>query len=405
VRQQHASFAANILEGQLSWHRYPDRIEEDTLRVKRTDGQRKKAVGKGLAARLVRASRNLSEKRGMAPGTLVHVGDLPAQAVRVSIVTYDKTECTEHEGAGIQDLLNLHAEPKYLWVNVEGVYDVEIVQALGTRFHLHPLVLEDVANASQRPKLEDCGDYVFVVLKILHFLEDTMEVSSEQMSLVLGSNYLITFREFHGDEFDEVKQRLVSGKGRLRSSGIDFLAYILLDTVVDHYFVILEKLAERIEFLEEDLVSNLSPDTLHAIHSLKTDMIFLRRSIWPLREIVNRLMDGNIALIGEPTLPYLRDLYDNAIHAVDLLETYRDVVSGMLDIYLSGMSNKLNEIMKVLTVIATIFIPLTFMTGWYGMNFKYMPELQWPWGYPAFALLALAAAATMLIFFWRRKWL
>ncbi len=287
---------------------------------------------------------------------------------------------------------------------MEGLHDLEIVEAIGKRFHLHPLVLEDLVNATQRPKMEDAGDYLFFVLKMLHYTEETAEMGSEQIGLVLGHNFLLTFRETQGNEFDEVRERIRSGKGRARKAGPDYLAYCLVDTVVDDYFVILEKLAEKIEILEEELVTSPTTDTLDVIHHLKTDMIFLRRTIWPLREIVNRLVVSDGALIKDTTLPYWRDVYDHTIHAIDTMETYRDVLSGMLDIYLSGISNRLNEIMKVLTLIATIFIPLTFMTGWYGMNFKKMPELEWQWGYPTFIALAGAVVTMMLIFFKRKNW-
>jgi magnesium transporter len=373
--------------------------------MRKTGDSQKKAVRSRSTARLVRVSRNLSRKQGVPPGTLVHVGERAAEAVRVSVLEYDRTVCTERKDLSVQDLENLKPGAESVWISVEGLHDLEITAALGTRYQLHPLVLEDIVNTTQRPKVEDCGDYLFIVIKMLHFKDDTAEMSSEQISLVLGTNFLITLRELHGAEFEDVKQLIVTAKGRARTSGVDFLAYCLLDSVVDHYFVILEKLAEKIEFLEEEVVTNLSQDTLHAIHTLKTDMIFLRRSIWPLREITSRLTDRNTTLIADSTLPYLRDLYDHTIHAIDMLETYRDVVSGLLDIYLSGMSHRLNEIMKVLTIIATIFIPLTFMTGWYGMNFKNMPEYGWGWGYPIFIVLALSVASTMIIYFWRKKWL
>ncbi len=253
--------------------------------------------------------------------------------------------------------------------------------------------------------MEDAGNYLFIVLKVLDYSEESDEISLMQLSLIITPTVLVSFQEKEGKLFDSVRERLKGGNARIRKGGADYLAYCLMDTVVDNYFAILEGLSEKIEGLEEELVKNPSRDTLQGIHRLKTDMIYLRRSIWPLREVVNTMGRGESALIKESTLPYLRDVYDHTIHAIDTLETLRDIVSGMLDIYLSSVSNRLNEIMKVLTIIATIFIPLTFLSGWYGMNFKDMPELTWRWGYPMVIAVSLTVATAMLIFFRRKRWL
>lgn len=366
----------------------------------RTKVNRSKATKK-----LFRANKKLAETGHLPPGTLVHVGERTVDKVRISFMQYDAQTVNEEPGLTADQILKLPKCKSNLWIHVEGLHDLALVEAIGKRFDLHPLVLEDLINTAQRPKAEDSGDYLFFVIKLLHYMDETCEMDSEQMGFVLGSNFLLTFREAAGSEFDDLRERIRAGKGRARTSGVDYLAYCLVDTVVDDYFVSLEKLAERIELLEEELVSNPTTDTLELIHRLKTDMIFLRRSVWPLREIVNRLIVSDGGLVKPPTVPYWRDVYDHTIHAIETMETYREILSGMLDIYLSSMSNRLNETMKVLTLIATVFIPLTFMTGWYGMNFKNMPELQWEWGYPVFVGVVATVVALILGIFRRNRWI
>jgi len=370
--------------------------------MRRSTAKNAKATGRILATRM---GGKRSKKIGLPPGTLVHVGEALSEKVRISVIDYDETSCQEKEVANVSDLAPYRESRTTTWINVDGIHDVTTVEALGELFHLHPLVLEDIVNTTQRPKIEDAGDYLFIVLKVLDYNEESDEITLSQLSLILGPTVLISFQEREGDLFNPVRERLKGGNVRIRKSGADYLAYSLIDTVVDNYFAILERLAEKMEVLEEQVVKNPGRETLQGIHRLKTDMIYLRRSIWPLREVVNTLDRGDSALIKDSTLPYLRDVYDHTIHAIDTMETFRDIVSGMLDIYLSSVSNRLNEIMKVLTIIATIFIPLTFLSGWYGMNFKDMPELAWRWGYPMVIGIALTVATTMLIYFWRKKWL
>jgi len=347
----------------------------------------------------------VSAKKGLPPGTLVHIGKQSGEKVRISVMSYDE----DHYRA--DELVTPDRIPAYrdgaarTWINIDGLDDVQVIEQLGKIFGLHPLVLEDILNTHQRPKFEDHDDYLFIVIRMLSLDAKTYEIASEQLSLIVGPNYLLTFQEVPGDDFDGVRQRLEIGKERMRKGGPDYLAYALIDTVVDNYFVILEKLSERIEMLEEELVSKPSIETLRVIHRLKRDIVFLRRSIWPLREVANRLTLGDTPLIKPSTIPYFRDVYDHAIHVIDTMETFRDIVSGMLDIYLSSVSNRLNEVMKVLTIIATIFIPLTFLSGWYGMNFKDMPELSWRWGYPMVICIALTVAVGLLLLFRKKKWL
>lgn len=288
---------------------------------------------------------------------------------------------------------------------MDGVHQLADIEKIGTHFKIHPLVLEDIMNTGQRPKIEIFDDYIFIVLKMLRYDEAENETKIEQVSIILGSNFVISLQESKGDVFDSIRERIRSDRGRIRKMGADYLAYTLIDAVVDNYFVILEKLGEEIEDIEDELVSNPSPETLQTIHSLKREMIFLRKSVWPLRELISRLERWESPLIDKSIYIYLRDLYDHTIQVIDAIETFRDMLSGMLDIYLSSISNRMNEVMKVLTIIATIFIPLTLIAGIYGMNFTYMPELKSPWGYPMVYVVMLAIGVVMLIYFRRKKWL
>jgi magnesium transporter len=347
-----------------------------------------------------------SEKAGLPPGTLVHIGETKTEKAKITIIDYDEAQFEEKEAKTIEECFPFKDKPTTTWINIEGVHELAIIEKIGEHFGLHPLLLEDIANTEQRPKMEDYGEYIFIVLKMLSHDEKTNEVKAEQVSLVLGLNFVISFQEgIQGDVFDPVRERIRNGKGRIRKMGSDYLAYALVDAIVDNYFLILEKLGEKIEDIEEELVANPASETLRAIHHLKREMIFLRKSVWPLREVLSCLERGESSLIHPTTRIYLRDVYDHTIQIIDTIETFRDMLSGMLDIYLSSISNKLNEVMKVLTIIATIFIPLTFIVGIYGMNFEYMPELRWRWGYFAVLFVVVIIGIGMLIHFRKKKWL
>jgi magnesium transporter len=342
----------------------------------------------------------------MPPGSLVYVGDGKAEATRITVIEYDEDHIHERPIATLEDCASLHAPSHRTWVNVVGLGLPEVLEKLGESFGLHPLFLEDILNTEQRPKIEDMGDYVFIVLKSLEQIGNPDgEVEVEQISLVLGPDYVLAFQEREGDLFEPVEDRLRSGKGRMRKLGADYLAYALIDTIVDGYFVVLEGLGETIEFQEEKVVTSPTTQTLQVIHHMKRDLIELRRAVWPLREIIGRLERGESSLIQATTRIYLRDLYDHTIQVIDTVETLRDICSGMLDIYLSSISNRMNEVMKVLTIISTIFIPLTFLAGVYGMNFQHMPELSLRWTYPVLWALMIGIAITMLAYFRRKRWL
>jgi magnesium transporter len=345
----------------------------------------------------------MSKKAGLPPGTLVADGVKDAAPVKITVIDYDGESYEESVVEAGTDCRLFREKPPVTWVNVNGVHCVEVLEELGECFGIHSLVLEDIANTEQRPKTEDFGDYLFVVLKMLDYEGD--EVGTEQVSLILGPNYVLSFQEREGDVFDVVRERIRNAKGRIRKTGPDYLAYALLDAVVDNYFVILEQIGEKVGLLEDELAENPKPETLQNVHELKREMIILRKSVWPLREVVNGLIRDDSKLVRESTGVFLKDVYDHTIQVIDAVETYRDVLSGMLDLYLSTVSNRMNEVMKVLTIIATIFIPLTFVAGVYGMNFKFMPELGWHWSYPLVWLVMVTVAVLMVLFFRRKRWL
>jgi magnesium transporter len=346
-----------------------------------------------------------AKKVGLPPGSLVHIGEMQTGKVTISIFNYDEKQLREKKVKTVEECFSFKDKPNVTWIDIDGVHDLEILEKLGNCFGLHSLVLEDVLNTDQRPKIEDYGDYTYIVLKMISYDNANNEIVAEQISLIIGLNFVISFQERHGDVFDPVRERIRSDKGQIRKWGADYLAYSLIDTIVDNYFVIVEKLGERIEDAEEELVTNPTSQTLQSIHSLKKEMMFLRKSVWPLREVVNSLAREESALVKETTLIYFRDVYDHTIQVADTIETLRDMLSGMLDIYLSSISNRLNAVMKVLTIIATIFIPLTFVVGIYGMNFKYMPELEWHWGYYTVLFIMFLIGVLMIIYFRKKKWI
>ncbi|MEW6501314.1 MAG: magnesium/cobalt transporter CorA [Thermodesulfobacteriota bacterium] len=358
-----------------------------------------------------RIPKTSSQKAGLPPGTPVHIGEQKAKEVQVTLVDYDQEHC-EIVTLPRPDLCTLYQDKATTtWVNVDGLHQADLIEKICQCFKLHPLTIEDILNTTQRPKLDIFDDYLFLVIKTQGYNPETRFIDTEQISLVLGRGFLVSFQERPGDTFEAVRNRIRSNRGRIRKMGMDYLAYSLLDTVIDNYFTVLEQLGEEIEDLEEELIAEPTQETLRRLHVLKREMILLRKSIWPLREVINGLMrEEETNLISETIHPFLKDLYDHTIQVIDTVETYRDILAGMLDIYLSSISNRMNEIMKVLTIFAAIFIPLTFITSLYGMNFNTekspwnMPELNWAFGYPFALGLMVATAAAMLYYFKRKKW-
>jgi magnesium transporter len=324
---------------------------------------------------------------------------------RITIIDYDEAQFMEGVAMSVEELISFRYKPTVTWIKVEGIHQPEIMEQFSRAFDIHPLVMEDIVNTNQRPKMEDHGDYIFIVLKLFYFDEDTNELTLGQFSLIFSNNILISFEESGGDVFKLVKGRIKNERGRIRRLGTDYLAYVLLDTIVDNYFLILERLGDKIETLEEDLVTDPSQRLLKEIYELKNSMIILRKAVWPLREVIGSLNRCESPLVHESTGIYLRDLYDHTVQVIDSIEIFRETLAEMVSIHVSSISNRLNEIMKVLTVITTIFIPLTFIAGIFSMNFKYMPELDWTYGYPVSLILMTIVGIIMMAWFRNKDWL
>jgi magnesium transporter len=353
---------------------------------------------------MARLFKKISRTIGLSPGTPVHIGEERSAAVKFTIIDYNEKQVEEKVVDDVEACFAFRDKPSVTWINIDGVHEVDTIEKIGNHFGLHPLIIEDIVNTGQRPKMEDFENHIFVVFKMLSSDDGGGEITAEQMSLIIGRNFVISFQEREGDVFGQIRERIRTGRGRIRRMGADYLAYVLIDAIVDNYFLILENLGEQIESMEDELVSNPTPEVLQKIHNMKREMIFLRRSVWPLRELISGLQRTESPLIEKTTDVFLRDVYDHTIQVMDTIESFRDMVSGMLDTYLSSISNRMNEVMKVLTVIATIFIPLTFIAGIYGMNFRFMPELAWRWAYPAVWGIILSVAGVMFFYFRRKRW-
>jgi magnesium transporter len=349
-----------------------------------------------------KSAKKWSKTIGHPPGALVYMGDKIDKEIEITIVTYNNKEYAETVTKAFQSC-ELSRKDYVTWININGLHRIKDLEYLGQCFQLHPLILEDILHTDQRPKLEEFESYLFLIAKMLQL--KGLEVTSEQVNIILGEHYVISLHEHDEDIFGPIRQRLQTGTGRLRGAGADYLAYTLLDLIVDQYFVVLESLGEGIEEIEAELLERPTPATLSQIHRLKRDTIMIRRAVWPLREVVNRLERSDSPFIQDHTLLYLKDAYDHVTMVIDSIETYRDILAGMLDIYLSSVSNRLNEVMMLLTVMASIFIPLTFIAGVYGMNFKYMPELEWHWGYFTVLFGMALLACAMLLYFRKKGWI
>jgi len=345
-----------------------------------------------------------AHKAGMPPGSVVYVGEEPLEPARITVIDYGPDHYEEREIDELSEVDGYRDRETVTWINVDGVHETELVEELGARYSLHPLLMEDVVSTGQRPKMEEYEGHLFMVLQML-VAEDDGAVRAEQVSLVLGPGWVVSFQERRGDVFDALRARLRTGKSRARRAGSDYLAYRLIDAIVDNYFVILEQMGDALEDLEEAVIEEPDRETLGEVYEMKRELLFVRRAAWPVRELVNSLQRAESDLVSDETTPYLRDVYDHVVQVIDTTETYRDLVSGLVDLYMSGVSNRMNEVMKVLTVIATIFIPITFVAGIYGMNFQWMPELGWRWGYPAVLGLMALMTVGMLAYFRRRDWL
>ncbi len=350
-------------------------------------------------------SSRASRKTGLAPGTVVYVGNKAKKDLFIDVFDYNKDSLAENQLKNIEEAFTYENKETITWINVNGLNHVNEIEKLGKDFGLHPLIIEDIANTKQRPKLDEHEEYVFVVLKMLYFDKD-QNLKFENISFVQGSNYLLSFQEADGDVFDSVRDRLRNSKGRVRSQGADYLLYALMDAIVDNYFNLMEVMGEKIEELEEHLFEEKpNNDLIQEIHSLKREILKIRRCVYPLREVVNRMDKIDDSLVTERTQLYLRDLYDHVIQVSESIDIQRELIWGLMDMYMTTISNRMNEVMKVLTIMATIFIPLTFIAGIYGMNFENIPELKFEYGYYALWGVLVVIFLAMLYYFKRKEWL
>ena len=342
---------------------------------------------------------------GLAPGTLLYNGQSRHDQVHISVIEYAENQFLEKNNITVEECLQHFDSPSMCWIQIDGGFDPKIISNIGQRFKLHPLVLVDILTRGQRPKIDVYEDQVFIILRLLRYIENSHELRDEQISIVFGNHYLISFSENSQDIFEPIKKRLQQEGSRMQKQKEDYLAYALIDLVVDYYFTVLEKVDIALDKLEEDLVRSPLPNALQRILQSKKEMIILRKTIWPMREVINQFMRLEPPLVETSTQVYMHDVYDHTIQTIDIIEGFRDIVSGLMDIYLSNINIRTNEIMRVLTIVSTIFVPMTFITSLYGMNFDYIPELHYAWGYPIVVLVMVMIALTMIWFFHRRKWI
>lgn len=356
-----------------------------------------------MSPRIIR--RKPKAQRTLPPGSLIFTGEQKTSSPELEVFQYDRDHLTEQVVPTIEHALRLRADAGVFWLNITGLHDTQLIGSVGQSFDLHPLILEDILNTSQRPKKEEFQSGLFLVIKILTYDEATSRISTEQCSLFLGDRYLLTFQERSIGAFEGVRERIRTARGRIRDAGPDYLAYALMDAVVDNYFFVLERIEDRIETLEEEVLNDPSSETLATLNTVRRELLYLRRSVSPLREVIGGLQRGEGPLVQANTLPYLKDLYDHIIQIVEAVDSYREMLSGFLDIHMNAQSNRMNEVMKTLTLFASIFIPLTFLAGVYGMNFDVLPEIHFAYSYPIFWLVALGMGVGMVLYFRRKNWL
>lgn len=354
---------------------------------------------------MARFFKKSEESKGLAPGTLIFIGNQKVDQVKIKVIDYDENNLNEIELKNVSDGEEFKETNKVTWINLYGLHDNKIMNEIGDLFDLHPLLLEDIMNTGQRPKLVEFDNCLFIVMKMLRFDNEQKQIIAEQLSMVIGKTFLLTFQEQPGDVFEPVRERIRKQKGRIRKAGIDYLAYALLDTVVDNYISVIEKLGDEIEDIDDEVLIDPKPVVMEKINLYKREMNYLRKSIRPLREAILQLNKLDSEFIRNETIHFLKDLQDLLTQATEAIDTYREMLSDQLNIYNSAISNKMNEIMKVLTIFAAIFIPLTFIAGIYGTNFEYLPELHFKYSYFIFWGVMILVAGILLIFFKRKKWL
>jgi len=347
-----------------------------------------------------------SGKTGLPPGTLVYIGNRKAEKTRITLFNYNRDTLLEKEVESIEECLPFCSEKSVTWINVDGLNDVALIEKTGSHLNLDPLVLEDIVNTRQRPKADHYDDYLYTVLRMLTYDKASGSISSEQISFLLSKNYVISFQEDIGDLFDPVRLRIRDVKSKIRfETGNDYLLYRLMDIVVDHYFMLLEIIGDKIEDLEEEIMLHAHKRSLEKIQTVKKDLLLMRRSVYPLREVLNSLTKDEVKLVSKKTQRYFRDTYDHTVQVIETIEMFREMITGLRDNYHSQLNIEMNKTIQTLTIITVIFIPLSFIAGVYGMNFHYMPELEWRWGYPAVISLMTVVMVGMLVYFKRRRWL
>ena len=359
-----------------------------------------------LQVRKQRAKKNkLSQKAGLPPGTIVHIGKENSSKVVVSVLFYNAEIAEQKQIYDINECCGYQKREGITWINVSGIHNTQIIESIGKFFNLHPLVLEDIANTEQRPKFEEFDDYIFFTLKNLKSDKEKNEIAYEHISFVFGKNYVISFQENDTGIFNEIKKRIISGISRAKTKSADYLVYLLIDATIDGYYEITETIEDRIEFVEDEVLADNAKNSLVEIQIVKRELVVLLKSIFPLREAIGKLQRSENKLIIDTSHVFFNSIYDHTIHIIESVESQRDILSGLMDIYLTNISNRMNSIMKVLTVIATIFIPLTFFAGVYGMNFKFIPEIEWNFGYLYFWVLCIISISIMFWFFRKKRWL
>jgi len=356
-------------------------------------------------SKLKKRTQNYKKQVGQIPGALVYTGTKAASSLFIETFDYNTNTFTEKELQNVEEAYGFKSTNSVTWINLNGLNHINEIEKLGKHYNLHPLVLEDIVSTNQRPKIDEYENYIFLVIKMMYY-DDDEKIVSEQVSFILGENYVISLQEAEGDVFDTIRERIRQSKGRIRNLGSDYLLYALIDSVVDHYYAIIETMGNKIEDLEDHLFEGITTSEVTTeIQSLKREVLKVRRAIFPLREIINRIEKSENNLIDEKTLHYFGDVYDHIIQVSDTIDIYREMIWGLMDMYMTTISNRMNEVMKVLTIIATIFIPLTFIAGIYGMNFKNIPELDYKYGYHVLWVVMIAIFLGMLYYFKRKKWL
>jgi magnesium transporter len=345
-----------------------------------------------------------SAKVGLPPGSIIHVGEQKVEKAKITLTEYDEKNVETCEINSVEEIDPYTDTPQVTWVNVSGLHDTELIKQIGDKFNIHPLVLEDILNTETRPKIEMTDDYIFIAMKMLTYNNNDSEIITEQVSFILGNSFVFSFLEKSDNIFNPIKDRITNNYGRVRKQPSDYLFYALMDVVVDQYFLLLEQIEQNIESLDDEVIKSADRSQIEKIYNLKNKLLLTRRSVWPLRELFTRLMREESKLINKKIVPYLRDLLDHTIQITETIELQREITNGLMETHLSMMSYKMNEVMKVLTVIATIFIPLTFIVGIYGMNFPNMPEMTWPWAYPALWGVMISVVLFMIYYFKRKKW-